>query len=264
MVFYRLIYILFPHHFWIWRFTESPTWITLTSVCHQQSFNDLKDYSMLKASLTMPWIWGNWSRLNNMSTFHYPHFLPNLEPNHLKTIISLVGKKMTPLKENVFYQKLSPSNAQFLNRSFSIDTKTILVNGAVVLTYHITGKNVTHLQVVSVCIVFNRMNSPSIHLLGQKWKVPLNRAHKSYFYRSPWGQRTFLFIVHAISTTAPVSKNIEGALQTECTVVRRGSPLWNMVHRRCSCMQATNYFSPVLWRLEYKEVCITLGPDLSF
>ena len=59
---------------------------------------------------------------------------------------------MTPLKENVFYQKLNPSNAQFLNRSFSIDTKTILVNGAVVLTYHITGKNVTHLQAVSVCI----------------------------------------------------------------------------------------------------------------
>ena len=64
-----------------------------------------------------------------MSAIHCSHFLPNLELNHLKTIISLGGKNDS-FKKNVFYQKLSPSNAQFLNRSFSIDTRTILVNGA--------------------------------------------------------------------------------------------------------------------------------------
>lgn len=55
--------------------------------------------------------------------------------------------------------------------NFSTDTRTILVNGAE-LYGHITSleKNVTHLQVVSVCFVFNWMNSPSIHLLGRNGK----------------------------------------------------------------------------------------------
>ena len=97
------------------------------------------------------------------------------------------------------------------------------------------------------------MNSPSIHILGQKRKVPLNRAHKSYFYRSPWGQRTFLFkVIHAISTTAPVSQNTEGVLESEVHHNKERLTIreyTRLPHRRCACIQATNYFSPVLWRL---------------
>lgn len=42
--------------------------------------------------------------------------------------------------------------------------------------------NLTHIQAVSVYVIFPRINSLSVHLLEQKWKVPLNRAHETYFY----------------------------------------------------------------------------------